>query len=173
MTMAKVKYRDWEFEVDRDLTRETYKSVLVSGAEDCFCNDCKNYISYREKIFPDEIRQLFDELGIDYKKEVEITLFETLPNGLHHIAGLFHFKGRILTGKECRVPVQSGGYRLDLTAIANNFSIGFCKDSDLTYFSDKAGLVQVEFMTFIPWVIDKSLEKKSYCEIIKNKKPSR
>jgi hypothetical protein len=150
MTIAKVRYRDWEFEVDRELTRQTYKKIMDSGADSCACNDCKNYIAYRDGLFSDEIRTLFADLGIDYKKEVEITFFETLPNGLHHIGGWFHFKGRLLKGKDYRVPIQSGGYTIDLTPITEDFSIGFAEGGDLTFFSDKNGLVQVEFMTFIP-----------------------
>ena len=80
MTLTKVKYRDWEFEVDRELTRKTYESVLVSGTESCSCNDFKNYISYRDKVFSNEIKLLFEALGIDYKKEVEITSFENLSD---------------------------------------------------------------------------------------------
>jgi len=97
---------------------------------------------------------LFDDLGIDYRKEVEITHYETLGDGLHHIGGWFHFKGKVLTGKDYRVPLEFGGYTFDLTPITDNFSIGFAEGSDLTFFEDKTGLVQVEFDTIIPWVID-------------------
>src|SRR5690554_4326408 len=100
MTVTRVKYRDWEFEVDRVLTRQTDEKISVSGAKSCICNDCKNYVAYRDNVFSDEIRTLFDDLAVDYKKEVEITSFETLPNGLHHIGSWFHFKGRVLNGKD-------------------------------------------------------------------------
>lgn len=156
MTVTTVKYRDWEFEVDREFTRLTYESVSVSGADSCVCNDCKNYVTYRDSVFSGEIKRLFEDLGIDYKKEVEITSFETLPGGLQHIGGWFHFKGRLVRGKSYRVPIpDSTGFTFDMTEIEDNFSIGFAEGSDLAHFSDKTGLVQVEFMTFIPWVIDK------------------
>ena len=159
MAITTVKYRDWEFEVDRELTRQTYESVSVSGADSCVCNDCKNYVAFRDKVFSDEIKQLFDDLGIDYKKEVEITSFETLSDGLHHIGGWFHFKGRLVSGINYKVPIpNNSGFTLDLTKVEDNFSIGFADGNDLTHFADKTGLVQVEFMTYIPWVIDKSLE---------------
>lgn len=160
MAITTVKYRDWEFEVDRELTRKTYDNVPVSGADSCVCHDCKNYVAYRDNVFSDEIKNLFDKLGIDYKKEVEITSFEALPNGLHHIGGWFHFKGRVITGKNYRVSFPSGGYTFDLTVISDMFSIGFASGNDLAHFADKTDLVQVEFMTYIPWVIDKSLETK-------------
>ena len=161
MTVTTVKYRDWEFEVDRALTQQTYETVSAGGADTCVCNDCKNYVAYRDKVFSDEIKRLFDDFGIDYKKEVEITSFETLPDGLHHIGGWFHFKGRLVSGKNYKVPIPGNtGFMLDLTKVADNFSIGFADSNDLAHFTDKTGLVQVEFMTYIPWVIDKSLEAK-------------
>ncbi len=162
MTVIKVKYKDWEFEVDQELTRQTYDNVTLSGADSCICKDCKNYVAYRDKVFSDEIKELFDDLGIDYRKEVEITSFETLPNGLHHIGGWYHFKGRLVSGKNYRIPQpDNNGYTLDLTKVEDNFSIGFASGNDLTHFTDKTDLVQIEFMTYIPWVIDKSLVTKT------------
>ncbi len=81
-----------------------------------------------------------------------------LPNGLHHIGGWFHFKGRVVTDKDYRVPLEGGGHTFDLTPITDNFAIGFTKGNDLTFFEDKTWLVQVEFDTKIPWIMDKSLE---------------
>src|SRR5690606_15691451 len=158
MATTIVKYKDWAFEVDKGLTEQTYKSISGSGADTCGCNDCINYVAYRDKVFPNEIIDLFHELGIDYRKEVEITKWEILSNGLHHIGGWFHFKGRVLIGKDYRVHLPSGGHTFDLTPITDNFSIGFAEGSNLTFFDDKTELVQVEFDTNIPWVIDKSLE---------------
>ena len=156
--MKIVKFKDWTFEVDKALTEQTYERNSGSGADTCSCNDCKNYVAYRDKVFPTEIIQLFSDLGIDFRKEVEITTWETLPNRLHHIGGWFHFKGQLLTGKDFRVPIPSGGHTFDLTRITDNFSIGFAEGNDLTFFDNKFGLVQIEFDTNIPWIIDKSLE---------------
>lgn len=152
-----VKFREWTFEVDRTLTEQTYKDY--SGGT-CGCNNCKNYVAYRNEIFSDEILKLFDDLGIDYRKEVEVVTYEKLPGGLHHISGWFHFKGQILTGKDYRVPLPSSGHTFKLSQISDNFSIGFTKASDLTFFKDETALVQLQFDSNIPWVIDKSLEGK-------------
>src|SRR5690349_13575629 len=100
MATITVKYKDWTFRVDKALTEQTYKGISGSGADTCGCNDCKNYVAYRDKVFLKEITDLLNQLGIDYKKEVEITNWETQPNGLHHIGGWFHFKGEVLTGKD-------------------------------------------------------------------------
>lgn len=153
-----VKYKDWTFEVDRALTQQTYKHISGSGADTCGCNDCRNYVAYRDKVFPGEIIDLFRNLEIDFRKEVEITVWEKLPNGLYHVGGWFHFKGQVLTGKDYRISLSKGSYSIELTKITENFSIGFAEGNALTFFSDKAGLVQVEFATNIPWVIERALE---------------
>ena len=159
MTVTTVKFRDWKFEVDRELTETTYTNVLGSGADTCVCNNCKNYVAFRDNVFPDEVLKLFNDLGIDYRKEVEITSWEKLPNGHYHIGGWFHFKGKLLTGKDYRVSIAGGnGFTFDLTKISDNFSIGFGEGNNMTYFEQKVGLVQIEFDTNIPWVIDKLLE---------------
>lgn len=159
MAVTTVTFRDWEFEVDRELTQQTYESVSIGGADGCGCSDCENYAAYRDNVFSEEVKQLFNDLGIDYRKEVEITSWYILPDGLRCIGGWFHFKGRLISGKNCKIPLPgNSGYSLHLTKIADNFEIGFTEENILTYFSDKTGLVQVEFITYIPWVIDKSLE---------------
>ena len=157
MTFVTVNYKDWGFAVDRELTKQTYDKVKSSGADNCVCANCKNYIEYRDKVFPSEIKQLLIDLGIDYRKEVEIYSLETLPNGRIRIQGWFHFKGKVLCGKNYLVPLPKGGFTYDLTAITEDFSIGFDEGNDLTYFEDKEGLVQLQFSANIPWVIDKKL----------------
>ncbi len=153
-----VKFQDWTFEVDRPLTEQTYKAFSGSGAENCGCYNCKNYVAYRNEAFPKEVINLFNDLGIDYKKEAEIFSYDTLPNGLHHMSGWFHFKGRILKGKNYRDSLPSGGQTFELTQLTDKFLIGFTAESDLTFFEDDTGLVQLQFEIYIPWGIDKSFE---------------
>lgn len=156
--MEIVKFKDWKFEVNKSFTQLTYNKVLLGGAETCNCKDCQNYIANREAIFSSEIKELFLKLGIDYKKEVEITAWETLSNGLHYIGGWFNFKGKIIGGKECDVPLPGGGFILELTEQNDNFSIGFSKNSSLTFFEDNNEIIQIEFGANIPWAIDENTE---------------
>lgn len=153
--MENVKFKDWKFEVDKALTVETYSRVAKGGAESCLCSDCENYIQNREKVFPEEVKSLFSDLGIDYNKEVEILSYQILPNGLHHIAGWFHFKGKLIEGKNCKKDIENEVSQIELTDIGNNFSIGFCEQNSLTFFENKEELIQIEFETYIPWVTDK------------------
>lgn len=155
MAYLPLKFKDWVFEVNQELTEKTYQLIFESGADRCDCSDCKNYVSYRDSLFPGEIRKLLSDLKIDYRKEVEIMSFGRRENGLHHIVGWFHFKGSILSEK---MPGGKTGFTINFTKIAENFSISFFNGDALTFFEDKNGLVQVEFEAYIPWVINKELE---------------
>ena len=69
--------------------------MAKGGPELCGCADCRNFIASRENIYPGEVRKLFDELGIDYRKETEVLWRSRLENGLHQYGGKFHFPGRV------------------------------------------------------------------------------
>lgn len=157
MNEIQVKYRDWELFSDRETTEQTYSEFENSGAESCGCEYCKNYIEQRENVFPEEIKALFNKLGIDYKKEIEISEFAKLENGLYYYNGWFQFKGDFI-GKDCTVPFPNGGFTFDMTKITDKFSIGFRHDNSLTPFRDKNGLVQIEFDCHLPWVLPNELE---------------
>jgi len=152
MKETQVKFRDWELFADKELTAQTYEELELSSADSCRCNYCKNFVEQRERIFPDAVKELFSNLGIDYKKEIEVSEFAKLENGLHYYSGWFHFKG-YFTGKDCTVPQLNGGYTFDLIKITENFSIGFRRDNALTPFKDTSGIVQIEFDCNIPWVL--------------------
>jgi hypothetical protein len=152
-----IKYKDWDLTFDNEATRSAYDNLEKGSAEGCNCNDCKNFADNRDKVYQDEVKMLFDQLGIDYKKETEISHYCRQVDGLHHYGGWFHFKGQF-KGKDCTVPLPSGGHTLELTPVTKNFSIGFRLDNSLTIFQDNEGLVQIEFESKVPWTIDKELE---------------
>ncbi len=62
-------------------------------------------MAQRETAFPKEIKDLQLALGISYKKEIEVSEFAKLENGLHYYNGWFQFKGAF-KGKNCAVPYQ-------------------------------------------------------------------
>ena len=157
--MIIVKFRDWEFIVDKELTKMTYDKVSGGSSEGCDCNDCKNFVNSRETIYPEEIKKFLTELGVDYKKESEICHYCRQDDGLHYYGGWFHFKGQF-KGKDCHVPTGYNSFTFDLTPINDKFSIGFHYYSASTFFDTKENLVQIEFEAKINWTIDKELESE-------------
>lgn len=102
-----VKYRDWEFEVDKELTKETYAKTTASGTKTCTCNNCKNFDAYRDNIYPEELKNLFLDLGIDINKEAETTHYGKNDNGNHLFGVWFHFKGKIVKGLNSFAEINS------------------------------------------------------------------
>lgn len=151
-------FNEWSLTVDREATLTTYASVANGSAEDCDCLDCKNYLANRDIVFPSIVKSVLNQLGIDYRKESEVWKMYKDQDGSHLYNGIFHFKGSF-EGKNCEVSIPgSKGFTFDMTPINKHFSIGFRMASELTYFTDKDNLVQVEFEVKLPWVIDKKLE---------------
>ena len=156
--MVILPFKEWTLTVDREATLTTYTSVANGSAADCDCSDCKNYLANREIVFPSMIKSLFNQLGIDYRKESEVWKMYKDEEGLHLYNGIFHFKGSF-EGKSCEVPLpNTNNFTCSMTPIDEHFSLGFRYANDLSYFTNNDNLVQVEFEVKLPWVIDKKLE---------------
>jgi len=153
-----ISFKNWKFSVDREATERTYASFAVGSAEECGCIECANYLATRESIFPDEIKLLLNELGIDFKKEAEVWRMYKNQKGNHCYNGIFHFKG-CFDGEDCAIPMPDGkGFTFSLNPITDRFSIGFRMASELSNFTDTNDLVQVEYEIEMPWAIDKKAE---------------
>ncbi|GAA5023901.1 hypothetical protein GCM10011506_07070 [Marivirga lumbricoides] len=159
MSRVKLGFKNWNFSVDKQTTLEAYEQVETSGAESCGCDNCLNFAAQRTNVYPNEIKELLTELGINWMKEVEVSHYARTAPEQHYYSGRFHFLGTF-DGKNCEIPLQGGsnGFSLDLTPISETFSIGFRHSSDLTAFSDKNKLVQIEFECKIPWVLTEKSE---------------
>ncbi|MEJ7862227.1 MAG: hypothetical protein WKF90_11415 [Pyrinomonadaceae bacterium] len=112
MSMRKVKFRNWEFEVDLELTRKSFANKLNGSSDTCSCDCCKNFREQRESIFPKEIRILFEDLGVNFRKEEYLCEIDQLENGLLNYIGHFHFAGEILSGKTFDSEEYSGPEKL-------------------------------------------------------------
>lgn len=155
--MKKVHFKNWELTVDYNITKRTYEKTAFGGSDICECNYCKNFADNKDNIYPDEIKLLFADLGIDYKKECEVWHYYNDELGYHCYSGWFHFKGSF-QDKNHVSQTNKIFPIIDLTPINKNFSIGFSNNNQLTFFEDKELLVQVEFSAKTKWTIDKSLE---------------
>ncbi|MDQ3755101.1 MAG: hypothetical protein M3371_10255 [Acidobacteriota bacterium] len=52
---------------------------------------CWNFIEARQIIYPDEVLRLFDQLGVNYKREAEAYHMTRLDSGLHLYGAWLHF----------------------------------------------------------------------------------
>lgn len=154
--MKSVTYKDWMFEVDIEATRQVYKDVANGGAGTCGCTNCKNYLAQIDFAFPQDIKQLLFDLGIDYQKDYEVWHYSKLDSGLHMYGGCFHFIGSF-SEPDCKVKTGDNAYRLALIEVQSNFSIGFTSALTISqsFFSDygERSIVEVNFQLWAPWVI--------------------
>ena len=98
-----VRYHDWELEVDVDATSAAY-SLLASGeAEGCRCIGCLNWIEQRDNVFPGAFLSFVQELGINFRKETEISEYEdgAVDSHMNLYTGEFLFCGRVISGSDC------------------------------------------------------------------------
>ena len=139
--MTEISYRDWIFDCDVEATHKTYETILAGGVEKCGCAGCKNFLAQRESVFPVEIMKLFEDLGVNYKRDAEIYHVTRLQPGLHQYGGWFHFIGNIVK--------QPAG-----PANLNRFTIDFVSHNSLAAeaFANHP-LVQIEITAEIPWVL--------------------
>ena len=155
--MEIISFKDWILKVDREATFTTYASVQNGSAGECDCTECKNYLASRDGLFPAEVKLLLCQLGIDYKKEVEVWRMFKGENGKHRYSGYFHFKGGF-EGKDCFITNDGKNGTFSLTAINESFSIGFRFADELTFFKAGEQLVQIEFEVDVPWTVERRVE---------------
>lgn len=145
----------WTIQCDPDATRQAFSRVPLGSPEACSCSDCLNFAASRVRAYPSEVLLIFDELGIDSRKESEIWHTHRDESGLHHYGGFFHFIGTIQSGRD--VMVKMNGYgTYDFEGIGEYFEWGLASETALvpepfTGFP----VTQLEFAARIPWVIDK------------------
>ncbi len=167
MTMTEVTYKNWSFKPNREETARAYAAVKRASAEESESIEGVNYAKQRDRVFPKEIKELFEALGIDYKKEPEVSHYKELGNGEHLYTGWFHFKGSF-DGPDYLDKISQENTEdkkeFNVFAITKRFSIGFRNESFLANFEDRSNLVQVEFECIIPWVLDVEFEPEEIPE---------
>jgi hypothetical protein len=149
MSVDIFKYRNWVLEAERSQTQSLYKNANVWGAESCGCGTCLHFISLRSEIYPNEVRNLFEKLGIDINKEVEVCDFGDGETE-YIFSWWFHFIGDIVEGGDCEVPLAEGGFTRELSEIDDVLSIGFTRNISLPFVKEQQGLIQIELMTTVP-----------------------
>lgn len=153
-----MKYKRWTLTSNKDETQKVYQSAK-SRTSVCDCPLCENYEANKEHIYPEEIKQLFSGLGIDYTKSGEVWdgNFKRKARGkprMLECSVWFHFKGSF-KGKD-------SGFFNDLEEVNESCHIGFSNrvDSDHSFFKNPKGVVQVMVNILVPWTIGEEKRKE-------------
>ena len=63
--MQRIEFGKWTVLSDPDLTREAYALIEDGGAECCGCESCFNFAATRHLVYPTELLDFFEWLGVD------------------------------------------------------------------------------------------------------------
>lgn len=151
-----LSFKNWAFEINQKLTQNIYTNILCGKANLLGDKISKLYSEKRADYFPDEIINLFQDLGIDYTKENKIT-HKLLENSQNAFEGSFQFIGNLIKGPSCKIELNKDHVIYELTPINENFSIGFHQDS-APFFN--LHVIHVEFL--ISDLIAQSSRSKNY-----------
>ena len=144
----------WTLEVDREATEAAFSKISLGSPETCECGYCKNLVVARDRAYPEDARQVFSQLGIDYRKEAETWEWNRVRPKLHSYGGFFHFVGSVISGAEA-VQYVNGTGTFHLERIGEYFEYGFRREAELIEepFKNQA-VAQLQFTTLVPWVIE-------------------
>ncbi|UOE93327.1 hypothetical protein [Alkalihalobacillus sp. LMS39] len=149
--MKQTKVGPWTIEVDVDKTKEYYdKYHLIT--EDCDCDYCANYVLACER-FPSKIKDLFNSLGIDPRKEGEVSEYMLNKDGTHLYCAFYHIVGRIIDGPKW-IPTKKGSeVSTPNFAEHNGVDVSFSEDLALVPEEFPMPTIQFEIQMNVPWMI--------------------
>ena len=147
--MKDITIGPWQISYDRQATKAAYKEIKIGGSEDCDCTHCRNFLMLRDKLYPKAAMDIFNNLGIDFKKEVEVFHLAKTQDGLHLYGGWFHFIGNIKNSS------TQNNELIQYISVSENFSVCLQKKihTPNSVFKSQP-LVQIDFQVKIPWVLD-------------------
>jgi len=151
---VRISFARWELACDPAVTRELYGSVKSGAPEACGCAPCRNFVAAREQVYPAQVLNLFDDLGIAPDREAEVWHTHRVEPGKHHYGGWFHFVGKLTTGPDAQTQMAPNAWKIDLEVIEGDFRLGFTNQIGLLRrpFGGYP-IVQLEFDTIAPWLL--------------------
>ena len=138
----------YRLDVDVAATRAYYEAHPLPWIT-CDCPGCRNFQAAIHRI-PQEVKALFDWLGLDPEKPAEACYYQgtetTLSGG-----GWYHVCGTIL---EQAMPKDSSQVFEEWINPAEGFSAAFKPDCDLLPKDFPHPCFQMEFNHLLPWVLE-------------------
>ncbi|MFD1738621.1 hypothetical protein ACFSCX_19035 [Bacillus salitolerans] len=150
--MKRISIGSWTIEEDVDKTKEFYdKYYLIT--EGCDCDFCANYVLACDS-FPLKVKDLFKSLGIDPRKEGEVSEYMENIDGTHLYGAFYHIVGKIVDGPKLWVPTKVGSEVSTPNFVEHNgVEIGFSEDLALVPKGFPIPTIQFEIQMNVPWLL--------------------
>lgn len=152
-------FGNFKLDVNIDKTREYYETIAELITKGCDCDGCANYERATE-VFPNPVKKLFDDLGIDPKKAADVFVCCAKDNGAKaSYMGCYVFGGKIISGEGIityeKVDENTSVGRVheeNFFKVDEGYSVGFEPNGKVR----NSLLMTVHFI--VPWVLDKPNE---------------
>ncbi|MGN1032247.1 MAG: hypothetical protein ACI4PU_02185 [Intestinibacter sp.] len=149
------KFNQYVIDIYIDKTRRFYQTAknITHG---CNCSGCRNFEKAVSHL-PQEVRAIFDKMGIDMKKAREAYINCKNSDGTLFYAGFYHICGKLLSGSSPWKETSQMSKELDekkLFKINEDFEIAFQNEVDLLEKNFSSPVIQLEFFANIPWVLE-------------------
>ena len=130
--------------INKELTQTLYKELpLLSDKGHCGCSDCRNYVKACETL--DEQVRIFDQFGVDPRREGEIWHVYENDDGVHYYDGFYHFVGEIVGIDELDW-IGVGNFKFGLTNAS--------KDSALVPDSFLNPIIELSIKAYLSWDVE-------------------
>ncbi len=147
-------FGDYAIDVDVQKTREIYKDLKPVSTR-CKCDYCANYEKVVDRL-PTQVREFFDSLGVDLTKITESVAYNRNRDTSVHYGGWLHVCGKVVKGKEdCEhtITLRPG----EAYGVTEDFKVWFSEECLMTEKEFDAPVMQIDFETDLPWVLDKKI----------------
>jgi hypothetical protein len=109
----------------------------------------------RAQAYPPDVLVSLKELGVDYRKETELSHYARLPSGLHLYGGWFYVVGSIEDGPDAWIAVDETLRKPNFYLVSPTFEIGVsCSVNPRQPFAGSSCL-QLDFYTHVQWRSDR------------------
>lgn len=93
--MATIEVYPWKVTYDYNATYNLYSAAEGGEADRCGCAYCQKFRNLREEVYPQNVRTIFERMGIDYKKESEAYYVSEIKGRKDLYGGSFVFFGAV------------------------------------------------------------------------------
>jgi hypothetical protein len=120
-----ITFDEWTIECDEWITASAYSKISCGSAQECRCDDYQLFAKLRPTIFPRRARDLLESLGVDLKKEKEVSEFGFGERpGMSLYLAEYDFYGKLVAGSDAMEP-QGSGFTIKLSHIEEGAQLGF------------------------------------------------
>jgi hypothetical protein len=149
--MERLKIGSWIIEVDISKTKAFYeKQPLLTEEWDSDFE--QNYVLACEK-FSKDVKDFFYSLGVDPRKQGEVSEYKENKDGTHIYGGFYFIVGNIISGPDFWINTVEG-----LTPnfeTVNGMQIAFTNELAMTPDDElPKPVIQLEFQLNVPWLLN-------------------